>query len=144
MGVVVPMPTLPLEFQMPLPAKYASPDTEDAVEDAYVAVRRESEESKGRAEESVNAPAVVMNGTRPDVSAETVRLVVLAVPKYPVPLAVMAVEDAYGNVDAAFDVEVIAPVLAIESTLEYASEVLALRWMLNASLAPPRLMFHAP
>ena len=100
-GLVVPMPTLPLEFQMPLPAKYASPDTEmavvdayvnaafvpynvvavSAVEDAYVVVRRESDESNANAELSVNAPAVVMNGTRPEVSAETVRLVVLAVPK---------------------------------------------------------------
>jgi hypothetical protein len=34
-GLVVPMPTLPLEFQIPEPGKYALPDTVRAVVDAY-------------------------------------------------------------------------------------------------------------
>ena len=45
--------------------------------------------SKVRLDESVKAPAVVAYGTRPLVSAETVRLVVEAVPE-----TVMAVEEA--------------------------------------------------
>src|SRR3989344_6564795 len=35
-GEVVPMPTLPLEFQMTEPGKYAVPETLKAVVDAYV------------------------------------------------------------------------------------------------------------
>lgn len=54
---------------------------EIAVEEAYVAVSRLAVLSKVRADESVNAPAVVRNGMRVEVSAETVKLVVLAVPK---------------------------------------------------------------
>jgi len=34
-GLSVPMPTLPLEFQIPEPGKYASPETVSAVVDAY-------------------------------------------------------------------------------------------------------------
>src|SRR3989344_2362964 len=34
-GVVVPMPTLPLEFQMPEPGKYALPETVRAVVEAF-------------------------------------------------------------------------------------------------------------
>ncbi len=38
-GVVVPIPTFPLEFQIPVPlSKYASPDTVSAVVDAYGSV----------------------------------------------------------------------------------------------------------
>src|SRR3989338_3111842 len=65
--------------------------------------------SKVRLAESVNAPAVVMYGTRLAVSDETVRLVVDAVPKYPVPETELAVELAYGNTLAAVAVEVVAP-----------------------------------
>ena len=54
--------------------------------------------SKARFALSVKAPAVVMYGTLPEVSEETVRLVVLAVPKYPVPETARAVELAYGSV----------------------------------------------
>ena len=80
-GDVVPTPTLPLEFQIPDPAKYALPETENAVVDAFVTVSLARDESKAKALESVNAPAVVINGTRPLVRDETVRLVVEAVPK---------------------------------------------------------------
>ena len=74
-GVVVPTPTLPLAV-----AKAAYPLVVSEVEEAYVAVRR-LPDVKVRSVSSVKAPAVVMNGILVVVSAETVRLVVEAVPK---------------------------------------------------------------
>ena len=50
--------------------------------------------SKVRFAESVNTPAAARYGMRFVVRLETVRLVVEAVPKYPVPLAVTLVVDA--------------------------------------------------
>jgi hypothetical protein len=96
-GLVVPTPTLPDEFQMPEPAKYALPETLEAVDDALVTVKRAAAESNKSEEESVKAPLVVINGTRPLVREETVSAVVEAVAKYPVPLTVIAVEEAYVN-----------------------------------------------
>ena len=55
--------------------------------------------SNVRFAESVKAPAVVMYGTLPDVRDEAVRLVVLAVAKYPVPETESAVELAKGAVN---------------------------------------------
>ena len=55
--------------------------------------------SNVRFAESVNAPAVVMYGTLFRVSEETVRLVVDAVPKNPVPETERAVELANGAVN---------------------------------------------
>ena len=98
----MPTPTKPPDV-----AKYAEPDEESAVVLAYVAVRYvavKREPSKVRSESSVNAPAVVMYGTRPEVSEETVRFVLEAVPKYPVPETESAVVLAYGNTDAVVEV----------------------------------------
>jgi len=80
-GDVVPTPRLPLELQIPDPGKYALPETENAVVDAFVTVSLARELSNANALESVNAPPVVINGIRPLVRDDTVRLVVLAVPK---------------------------------------------------------------
>ena len=71
----MPTPTLP-----PAVAKAAYPLVVIEVEEAYVAVRR-LPFVKARSASSVKAPPVVMNGILVVASAETVRLVVLAVPK---------------------------------------------------------------
>lgn len=73
-------------------------------------VSASAEPSNVRLAESVNAPAAATYGMRFAVSDETVRFVVEAVPKYPVPLTESAVELAYGNVFFEVEVTVIAPV----------------------------------
>ena len=65
-----------------------------------------------KADESMNEPPVEMYGTRPEVSEETVRFVEDAVPKYPVPETVNAVEEAYGNCEAVDVVAVKYPAMA--------------------------------
>ncbi|MDO8649189.1 MAG: hypothetical protein Q7R81_05405 [Candidatus Peregrinibacteria bacterium] len=57
-------------------------------------------DAKVRFAESVNTPAAAINGMRVALSDETVRLVVEAVPKYPVPDTEIAVEEAYGRIEA--------------------------------------------
>ena len=57
-------------------------------------------DTKVRFAESVKAPLVVAKGILVAVREETVRFVVEAVPKYPVPETESAVELAYGNVEA--------------------------------------------
>jgi len=86
------------------------PETESAVVEALVAVRRAFAESKVNADESVSCPAVVAKGTRPEVRDEIRMFVVLADVKYPF-VAVNAVDDAYGNVLEIVAVEVIAPAI---------------------------------
>ena len=73
-GEVVPTPTLP-----PVVAKYAEPVAVKAVVEAYEVMSFVP--SKVSDDESVKAPAVVMKGTRPEVSEEAVRFVEEAVPK---------------------------------------------------------------
>ena len=86
------------------------PETESAVVEALVAVRRAFAESKVNADESVSCPAVVAKGTRPEVRDEIRMFVVLADVKYPF-VAVNAVDDAYGKVLEIVAVEVIAPAI---------------------------------
>ena len=86
-----------------------------------VMVRREP--LKVKFAESVNAPAVVMYGTRFAVSEDAVRFVEEAVPKYPVPETVSAVEEAYGNVLAFVAVEVIAPAEVMAPVFEMVKRV---------------------
>src|SRR3989344_2185667 len=70
-GVVVAIPTLPAVV-----AKYALPDTESEVLDAYVAFNLVP--SNVKAELSLNAPPVVMYGMRLAVRDETASEVVVA------------------------------------------------------------------
>jgi hypothetical protein len=74
------MPTFP-----PAVAKKAEPREEMAVVEAYVVERVPEVELKVRADESVSSPAVVANGTLPDVRFDMVRLESVDAPRLAIP-----------------------------------------------------------
>ena len=111
------MPTL---FAPTVVARKAEAVLVKAVVDACVAVSRRSVLSHKNPTASVSWPAVVVNGTRPAMSEETKRLVVLAV------VAVIMVVEANEKVEALPLAAVMVPVAVMFATLVMSPEKKAL------------------
>ena len=80
---------------------------------------------------------MVTNGTRPLVRLDTVRLVVDAVSKYPVPETESAVDDAYGKTFAVEAVEVMAPLVVSSWSLRRKLSGMRLRPMVVVATTLP-------